>query len=395
MKRLKPLKASVNTSWIWANPAWPAFVWDEAALSSQLASTRRLQGELIGAAGTLDVDSQTRAAADLLLQDALNTCFIEGEHPDPAGVRSSIARRLGLVFAGLPTPDRAVDGLVEVLLDATSRYNQPLTLDRLCAWQSALFPDGRSLLHKIRVGTLRGDEPMRIVSGPIGRERVHYEAVPCARLVSEMTSLLAWFSATPPDVDGLLRAGIAHLWFELIHPFEDGNGRVGRALMDMALAQDEGRGQRLYSLSAQFMSDRSRYYELLEAAGRGSLDITEWLAWFLQQIESACVAAQRTLANMLAKARFWMRHSEAPLSERQRKILNRLLDAGFGFDGGMTTRKYVNLTGVRRATAFRELSQLQSLGCVVANDKGGRSSGYEIPWAAILPALPAPAEQQE
>lgn len=321
----------------------------------------------------------------------MNTSFIEGEHPDSAGVRSSIARRLGLPFAGLPAPDRAVDGLVEVLLDATARYDQPLTLDRLCAWQAALFPAGRPLLQKIRVGTLRGDEPMRIVSGPVGRERVHYEAVPRERLDSELAALLEWFSATPADVDGLLRAGIAHLWFELLHPFEDGNGRVGRALMDMALAQDEGRGQRLYSLSTQFMSDRNRYYELLESAGYGNLEITEWLAWFLRQIESACASAQGTLTSVLAKARFWMRHSEARLSDRQRKVLNRLLDAGpDGFEGGMTTRKYVSLAGVSRATAFRELRQLQDLGCLIPNAKNGRSAGYEIPWAAILPAHDSP-----
>lgn len=382
MKRLTP--ASTSKSWIWQRSGWPDFRWDIAALSHPLAAARRAQGELVGAARLLGTDDQTQAEATLVLQDALNTSLIEGQHPDPQGVRSSIARRLGLPSAGLPVPDKEADGLVAVLLDATSRYQEPLDVERLCGWQAALFPDGRSSLRRIRTGQLRGKQPMQIVSGPVGRERIHYEAVPHTRLRTDMQKFLRWFERPPPNLDGLLRAGIAHLWFELIHPFEDGNGRVGRALMDMGLAQDEGHGSRLYSLSAQFMKERTRYYQLLEETGRADLDITEWLAWFLTQIEMACGSAQTTLGNVIGKTRFWMRHAQTPLNERQRKALNRLLDAGpEGFEGGMTTRKYASLGKVSRATAYRELSQLVELGCIVPNDKGGRSMGYEISWADI------------
>ena len=379
MKRLSPTKASAE--WVWQDPRWPEFAWDAASVSVPLAAARRAQGELVGAARLLDADAQTRAQADLLLQDALNTSLIEGERPDPDGVRSSIARRLGLSFAGLPVPDQGTEGLVEVLLDATSGFDRPLILERLCAWQAALFPQGRSLLHRIRTGTLRGEQPMRIVSGALGREKVHYEAVPRDRLDAEMRRFLDWFGRPHPELDGLVRTGIAHLWFELIHPFEDGNGRVGRALMDLAIAQDERRAARLYSLSAQFMKDRSRYYELLEQAGRAGLDITPWLLWFLRQVESACREAQRSLRAVLVKTRFWMHYAEAQLNDRQRKVLNRMLDAGpGGFQGGMTTRKYVGLAGVSRATAFRELARLVELGCLVPSEKHGRSASYEIAW---------------
>ncbi|MBB4730532.1 Fic family protein [Xanthomonas arboricola] len=367
--------------WIWEHPDWPGFTWDMARLASTMAAARRAQGELAGAARLLDAQLQTRAGADLLLQDALGTSHIEGEHPNPDGVRSSIARHLGLPHAGLPVPERATEGLVEVLLDATRRYRAPLTLERLCAWQAALFPEGRPLLRPVRAGQLRGEEPMRVVSGPIEHEKVHYEAVPRRRLEAELDRFLAWFAQPPSDLDGLLRAGLAHLWFELIHPFEDGNGRVGRALMDMALAQDERRSLRLFSLSAQFMRDRSHYYVLLEQAGRAELEVTDWLLWFLEQVQVACVSAQSTLAAVLAKARFWMHYGASALNERQRKVLNRLLDAGpDGFEGGMSTRKYVGLTKVSRATAFRELAQMVELGCIAPTATKGRSAAYEIDW---------------
>ena len=368
--------------WTWENPAWPGFTWDVARLASALADARRVQGELAGAASLLDATLQTQAGADLLLQDALGTSQIEGENPNPDGVRSSIARRLGLPHAGLPAPERATEGLVDVLLDATQRYQAPLTLERLCAWQAGLFPEGRPLFRSIRIGQLRGDEPMRVVSGPIEHEKVHYEAVPRERLETDMARFLDWFGGPPPGLDGLLRAGVAHLWFELIHPFEDGNGRVGRALMDMALAQDEQRSLRLFSLSAQFMRNRSHYYVLLEQAGRGEMDITEWLLWFLQQVHAACASAKLTLAAVLAKTRFWMHYASSSLNERQRKALNRLLDAGpGGFEGGLSTRKYVGLAKVSRATAFRELAQMVELGCIVPNASKGRSVAYDIDWS--------------
>ncbi|KLD77571.1 Fic family protein [Xanthomonas hyacinthi] len=368
--------------WIWESPDWPGFTWDLARLAPALAAARRSQGELAGAARLLDAPLQTRAGADLLLQDALGTSQIEGEHPNPDGVRSSIARRLGLPHAGLPAPERTTEGLVDMLFDATQRYREPLTLERLCAWQASLFPEDRPLLRRIRTGQLRGDEPMRVVSGPLEHEKVHYEAVPRPQLEAEMERFLAWFAQPPSDLDGLLRAGIAHVWFELIHPFEDGNGRVGRALMDMALAQDEQRSLRLFSLSAQFLRERGDYYALLERVGKSGLDVTDWLLWFLQQVQAASVAAQATSASVLAKARFWMHQATTSLNERQRKVLNRLLDAGpDGFEGGMTTRKYVGLAKVSRATAFRELAHMVEQGCLVPTASKGRSAAYEIDWS--------------
>ena len=242
--------------WIWQHPRWPAFTWDAGALSSALSRSRRAQGELAGIARLLDPTLDLSAQLEVLTLDGLTTSAIEGEQLDPKALRSSIASRLGLPTAGLPRPSRSVDGLVEVLLDATRRHDQSLTLKRLGAWQAALFPTGRSGLRAIRVGTLRGDAPMQIVSGPIGRERVHYDAPPRARLGNDVRVFLTWFNRPPATLDTLLRAGLAHAWFEVLHPFEDGNGRVGRALLDMALAQDERRSTRLYSMSARFMDTR-------------------------------------------------------------------------------------------------------------------------------------------
>lgn len=274
-----------------------------------------------------------------------------------------------------------MDGLVEVLLDATRHHERALTRDRLCGWQAALFPTGRSGLRKIRAGELRGEEPMRVVSGRIGRERVHFEAPPRARLEIELERFLAWFDAPLADVDGLVRAGIAHFWFVTLHPFEDGNGRLARAITDMALAQDEGQPMRLFSLSAQLLRERETYYTLLERTQRGGLDVSGWLTWFLTQVEAAALAADTTVASTLAKARFWLRHQATDVNERQRKVLNRLLDAGpGGFEGGLTTRKYVGLTKTSRATAYRELAELVAKGCLQRTDKGGRSSSYRIVW---------------
>ena len=338
-----------------------------------------MQGELVSLYALLDSPQDlTATQVEVLTIEGLTTSAIEGEALDPNAVRSSIARRLGLPVAGLPPAPRAVDGLVEVLLDATQHYEQELTLERLCAWQAALFPAGRSGLREIRVGDLRGDDPMRIVSGPIGNEKVHYEAPPRDRLEDEMRAFLEWFNHPPPDLDGLIRAGIAHVWLEILHPFEDGNGRVGRALLDMALAQDERRSIRLYSLSARFNEQRDEYYAVLERTSSGGLDITPWLEWFLRQLEAAIRASRDTVEKVLMKARFWMRHAQTELNERQRKALNRMLEAGReGFKGGMTNRKYASLTRASPATAQRDLADLVAKGCLVASGKG-RSVHYEL-----------------
>jgi Fic family protein len=366
------------THWIWQQRTWPEFRWDSARLTSPLAAARRAQGEVAGIAKLLDAGTDLNAQLEVLTQEGVATSAIEGETFDPNALRSSLARRLGLPTAGLPIPPRSVEGLVDVLLDATRRYEEPLTLKQLRSWQAALFPTGRSGLLEIRVGELRGEEPMQIVSGPIGRERVHYEAPPRDRLDAEMDRFLAWYNDPPAGLDGLIRAGLAHAWFELIHPFEDGNGRVGRALLDRTLAHDEARASRLYSMSARFMEVRDDYYAALERLCTGALDVTEWLGWFLEQFTTAARASERTVAHVLRRARFWLKHAATPLNDRQRKALNVLLDAGpEGFVGGMTNRKYAHLTKTSPATAQRDLADLVERGALVMAG-AGRSARYEL-----------------
>ncbi|MDP9012443.1 MAG: Fic family protein [Pseudomonadota bacterium] len=368
--------------WIWQRPNWPIFTWDDAALSAPLSRARRAQGELAGVARLLDSNLDLSAQLEVLTLEGLMTSAIEGEKLNPDSLRSSLARRLGLPTAGLPPASRAVEGLVEVLLDATQRYNQPLTLKRLNAWQAALFPTGRSGLSEIRVGNLRGEAPMQIVSGPIGRERVHYQAPPRARLERDMRTFLKWFNDPPTGLDGLLRAGVAHAWFEILHPYEDGNGRVGRALLDLALATDERRVVRLYSMSARFMDQRDAYYAALECTSSGDLDITRWLLWFLEQVEAAIRSNESLIAAVVQKARFWMRHSQDEINERQLKALNRMLDAEpGGFVGGMTNKKYSSLTKASPATAQRDLSDLVKAGCLSLVGSG-RGARYEIKFDA-------------
>lgn len=367
-KHLKP--------WIWQRPGWPEFRWDSARLAQPLAAARRAQGELTGMARLLDPSSDLHAQLEVLTSEGVATSAIEGERFDPNTLRSSLARRLGLPTAGLPAPPRSVEGLVEVLLEATQKLDKPLTRKMLADWQAALFPTGRSGITKIRVGVLRNASPMRIVSGPIERQKVHYEAPPRRGLERELKHLLDWFNKPLPNVDGLVRAGLAHAWFELIHPFEDGNGRVGRALLDRALAQDEKRSARLYSLSARFMAVRNEYYDALEALSHGDLDATDWLKWFLEQIVSACRESAGTVERVLQKARFWMHHSQSSFNERQRKVLNTLLDSGpDGFIGGMTNKKYAHLTHVSPATAQRDLAELVESGVLHA-EGAGRSVRY-------------------
>lgn len=369
-KHLKP--------WIWQRPEWPEFHWDSARLAQPLAAARRAQGQLSGMSRLLDPHSDLHSQLEVLISEGVATSAIEGERFDPNALRSSLARRLGLPTAGLPAPPRSIEGLVDVLLDATQKLDKPLTQKRLAGWQAALFPTGRSGLSKVRVGALRGTSPMRIVSGPIGRQRVHYEAPPRRGLEQELKRFLGWFNKPPADMDGLLRAGLAHAWFELIHPFEDGNGRVGRALLDRALAQDENRSSRLYSLSARFMAVRNDYYDALQALSRGDLNATEWLKWFLEQVVAACGESAGTVERVLQKARFWMRHAQSGLNERQSKALNALLDAGpGGFVGGMTNKKYAHLTRVSPATAQRDLAELAERG-ILRTEGAGRSVRYVL-----------------
>ena len=365
--------------WIWQQPDWPQLTWQAEVIGNALAPARLAQGKTLGAARLLDRDLTLEAAMAILVEDGVTTSAIEGERLDIDAVRSSVARQLGLPTAGLPTPPRAVEGLVEVLLDATQHFDAPLTAVRLCAWQAALFPSGQSGLQPIRTGTLRGEAPMHVVSGPIGHERIHFTAPPRVGLDAELARFLAWFNAPPSGLDGLIRAGLAHLWFVTLHPFDDGNGRLARAVTDLAMAQDERQALRLFSLSAQILREREAYYAILERTQRGALDVTGWLQWFLQQVTAAADAAEHTIARTLAKARFWLRHQTTDLNPRQRKVLNRLLDAGAdGFEGGMNTRKYGSLTRTSRTTAYRELTDLVAKGCLQPTGAGGRSASYGL-----------------
>jgi Fic family protein len=328
----------------------------------------------------LGFEDGLRVYAVAVEEDALQTAAIEGENLDREGVRSSVALHLGLPSAGLRSADRAVDGLVEVLLDATHNHEKLLDKERLCGWHTALFPSGRSGFHPIVVGAWR-NESMKVVSGPFGRQSVHYEAPPPERMDAEMASFFAWWKESRNNLDGIIRAALAHLYFVSIHPFDDGNGRLARTITDMALAQDEGMGRRYYSLSAQIMRERDGYYEMLEKIQTGDGDCTEWLLWFITCFERALTTAEATLTVILFKAGFWNRHAEKEVTERQRKVLNRLLDAGKGgFEGGLSTRKYMGMTKVSRATAWREIEDLLQKEMLRPLPGGGRSAAYEIVW---------------
>lgn len=365
---------------IWQRKNWTRFRWDNARILAILGECRLLQGKLLGNVANLGFDLGTQAQVEILAEETLKTAAIEGESLDMKAVRSSVARRLGLPSAGLRV-DRYVDGLVSVLVDATRQFDAPLTDERLCGWQAALFPTGYSGMHRIEVGRWRDAKGMRVVSGPVGRETIHFEAPPADRVAEEMGRFLAWWQDSRGSVEGLLRAACAHFRFVTIHPFEDGNGRIARALTDMALSQDDHQPMRYYSLSSQIMTEREAYYEILERCQKGDGELTEWLTWFLGCFSRAIRRSETILALVLDKAAFWKLHGLAPLEERQRKVINRMLDAGRGgFEGGMTTRKYASLANVSRATALRELNRLLELGVIKQNPGGGRSVSYDLVW---------------
>ena len=368
--------------YIWQSDFWPKLKWNSNVLLSLLGRVRLLQGSLFGRVKRLGFQLGEEAQADILTEEAIKTAAIEGEHLNPQMVRSSVARHLGLREAGLISASRAIDGLVEVILDATQKYDKLLSTDRLKGWHAALFPSGYSGLHKIRVRQWRGKEPMKVVSGPIGKEKIHFEAPPGEKVEAEMREFLRWWESSRKDTDGILRAGLAHLYFVVIHPFEDGNGRIARALTDMALAQDEKLNVRYYSLSSQIMEERKGYCDILEKCTKGdSVDVTEWLVWFLECFERAIQRSDRIIGNVLAKADFWQEHAQTGLNERQKKVLNRMLDAGpGGFAGGLTTRKYVSLAKVSRATAFREIADMLDKKILRQLAGKGRSVHYDLVW---------------
>ena len=366
--------------YIWQSENWRSFRFDANTLLQPLAVARKKQGRLLGIMEDLGFDDSLRASAVSLEEDAIQTAAIEGETLDREGVRSSIAKHLGLPQAGLRVADRAVDGLVQVLLDATRNYRPPLTAERLCGWHAALFPTGHSGLHKITVGAWR-NSPMEVISGPFGKQKVHYEAPPPQALDDEMQAFFRWWAESCENMDGLIRAALAHFYFVTIHPFDDGNGRLARCLTDMVLAQDEKTGMRFYSLSTQIMHERDTYYEILERTQKGDGDVTEWLLWFLACFDRAVASAEKTLNKVLMKAKFWNLHSGTELNERQRKVLNKLLDAGpDGFEGNLTTRKYIGMTKASRSTAWREIDDMLQKGVLRALPGDGRNSAYKISW---------------
>ena len=364
---------------LWQRPGWPRLSYDTHRVGEALAFTQRAQGLIEGKLAALGFEQQQDLRAEAWAHEAMATAAIEGERLDLLAVRSSIARRLGTALPGSPASPRHVDGLLDVMADAVNKAAVPLSDARLHGWQAALFPTGYSGLRPIRVGAYRTHaEAMQIVSGAMGRETVHYEAPSSDKVPAEMAAFLAWANDDRAEPSALIKAALAHLWFETVHPFEDGNGRVGRALIDLLLARESGAAGRLIRISQRLLEKRDDYYAELARAQHGPLDVTPWVVWFVTQVRVACEQASAVADLSLAKARFWSEHRERDLSARQRKVVNLLLDAGpGGFEGGMSTKKYENLTGASRATASRELIELAALG-LLRVDGAGRGTRYGI-----------------
>jgi Fic family protein len=366
-------------TYIWQADDWPSWRYDLATLAHSLADVSRAQGLLMGRLADVGMALRDQASLSALTEDVVKTSEIEGEHLNVESVRSSIARRLGVDIGALAPVDRHVEGVVDMVLDATAKCSTPVTRDRLFGWHAALFPTGYSGLVRINVGGWRDDAtgPMQVVSGPLGRQRVHFEAPPANALESETSRFLTWAnsaSAEPP----LIKAGLAHLWFVTLHPFDDGNGRIARAVGDLFLARADGSPQRFYSLSAQIQRERKAYYDVLERTQKQSMDVTEWLAWFLATLHRAVDQAQHTLDAVLAKSMFWQRWAapaSTPLNERQVKLVNRLLD---GFEGKLTSSKWAAIAKCSPDTALRDITDLLVRGVLRKSAAGGRSTSYEL-----------------
>lgn len=364
------------TIYIHELPDWPKFRWDGSRLAESLAAVRHRQGRLIGRMETLGFPLCSEATLENLTQEILKSSEIEGEVLDREQVRSSIARRLGMDIGGLTVADRHVEGVVEMMLDATQKFAEQLTEERLYGWHAAMFPTGRSGMTRIKVGIWRDDTsgPMQVVSGPIGRERVHYEAPHTSLLPKETKAFLDWFNGETA-IDPVLKAAVAHLWFVTIHPFDDGNGRIARTIADMALARSEQTAQRFYSMSAQIRQERNAYYDILERTQKGDLDITPWLDWFLGCLDRVFDGAETTHANVFGKARFWERHAGAAFNDRQRDMLNRLLN---GFEGKLTTSKWAAIEKCSQDTALRDIDDLVGRDILRKEPAGGRSTSYSL-----------------
>lgn len=354
---------------------WPEFTWNSNDFLDLLSEARNLQGRLFGKMETFGFDLRNEALLDTLTLDVLKSSEIEGEFLNPDQVRSSIARRLGMEIAGAVESDRNVEGVVEMMLDATQKCFDPLTVDRLFDWHAALFPTGRSGMYKITVADWRKDTtgPMQVVSGATGKEKVHFEA-PNSNLVErEMTQFLDWFNTS--KIDLVIKAAVTHLWFVTIHPFEDGNGRIARALTDMLLAQSDKSNQRFYSMSAQIRLERKQYYEVLEKTQKGNLDLTDWIVWFLNCLINALKATDSILTRVLFKADFWQKHIETGINDRQRKLLNRLMD---DFEGKLTSSKWAKMAKCSKDSAVRDINDLIEKGILQKELAGGRSTNYEL-----------------
>ena len=362
--------------YIYDLPDWPKFRWDRDSLAERLAAVRHEQGRLLGRMEGLGFKLRQEAVLQTLTDDVLKSSEIEGEHLDAEQVRSSIARRLGIDIGGLKAVDRNVEGVVEMMLDATRHFEQPLPDQRLLAWHASLFPAGRSGMRRIKVGAWRDDRggPMQVVSGRLGRERVHFEAPAAERLGRDMRAFLDWFNGQA-ETDWAAKAGLAHLWFVTVHPFDDGNGRIARAIADLALARSEQSSQRFYSMSVQIRQERAAYYNILERVQKGTMDVTPWMNWFLGCLGRAIEGAQAALAAVLSKARFWKAAADFPLNERHRLVLKRLLD---GFEGKLTTSKWAKLAKCSQDTALRDIASLVDAGILIRNPAGGRSTSYAL-----------------
>lgn len=355
---------------------WPAFKWEDERIISPLSTVRHKQGRLLGKLEGLGFRLREEATLETLTQDVIKSSEIEGEKLPADQVRSSIARRLGIEIAGEVPANKNVDGVVEMMLDATQRYDEPLTDERLFGWHASLFPTGRSGMYKIQVGGWRDDAkgPMQVVSGAIGREKVHYEAPEAGRLNVEMNTFLEWFNKTTA-MDAVLKAAIAHLWFVTIHPFDDGNGRIARAIADMQLARADASRQRFYSMSAQIQRERNLYYDILEETQKGKLDITKWLLWFVECLDRAISLSEENLSGVTKRAKFWESHQGVALNERQLKMLNKLMD---GFEGNLTSSKWAKIAKCSPDTALRDIQDLVEKRILEKEEGGGRSTSYRI-----------------
>ena len=359
--------------YIWQQPTWTEFKWDNERLITLLSDVRNLEGRIMGLMEGVGFNVQNATSLDVMVEDVLRSSEIEGELLNADRVRSSIARHLGLNTEGLPEPDHYTEGVVQVMLDAVRNSNQPLTHERLFNWHAALFPTGRSGMYPITVAAYRkGTEPMQVVSGAMGREKVHYEAPASEAVPAMMDEFLKWINEES-GIDPILKAGVAHLWFVAIHPFDDGNGRITRTITDMLLAKADGMPHRFYSMSAEILRERKGYYAALEKTTTGTMDITLWLEWFLQTLRSAILRSETTVQRVVKKSLFWQQHREVAMNERQSKVVNMLWD---GFEGKLTSSKWAKITKTSQPTAQRDIADLVQKGVLVVSGEGGRSTNY-------------------